>query len=43
MIRIKKQTYQEKVDMYMKLSKKELVDILIQSNKYLAQLQKNKN
>lgn len=32
------QTYEEKVEMYMKLDKREIIDMLIEANKYLERM-----
>lgn len=42
MIQIKEQTHDEMVRMYMKLTKKELVEMLIESNNNLNRVLKNK-
>jgi hypothetical protein len=42
MLQIKEQTHKEKVEMYMKLSKKELVEMLIEANKQISELINNR-
>lgn len=36
--RIVPQTYEEKVEMYMKLDKREIIDMLIEANKHLERM-----